>query len=280
MCAVLITKSTGEKEIFDPSKLVSSLRKAGATDGEANKILYEVERVLVDGASTVSIYKHAFGMLRHSVRHVAARYSMKRAIAELGPNGFPFEKFIAEIYKAQGFEAVTDQVVRGECVEHEVDVVAWKGDDLAMVEAKFHNEPGLKSDLKVALYVKARFDDLRDGTYEYGGKKRKVTSWELVTNTKFTETAIRYAECRKLPLIGWNYPREGNLEDLVSKYDLHPITSLTTLTGSEKRALIDKGFILAKHIAQKPKELESLGIDTKNISAVLDEVKNICKTHG
>ena len=77
----------------------------------------------------------------------------------LARDGFPFEKFVARLFNVWGYDTITDQTVMGSCVDHEVDVVAWKGNDLAMVEAKFHNEFGLKSDSKVVLYVKARYDD-------------------------------------------------------------------------------------------------------------------------
>ena len=262
----LITKSTGEQEPFDPKKLVSSLKRAGAGDEQANNVLSHVESEMVSGMSTGDIYRHAFSLLRHASRPVAARYSMKRAVAELGPNGFPFEKFIAEIFKAQGYEAVTDQIVQGHCIEHEVDVVAWRGNELIMVEAKFHNEQGMKSDSKVALYVKARFDDLKNGEFVYGGKTRKLSSWQLFTNTKFSDRAIQYAECQELSLVGWNYPRKGNLEDMIAQAHLHPLTALTTLSQAEKHAFLDQGLILCKQLIGLP----GLKSETQ------EEIRHIC----
>lgn len=277
MSQIFILKSTGEKEEFRPAKLVASLRKAGAGDSQANSILSHIQGELQDGMTTNDIYRHAFDLLRHSsAKPVIARYSMKRAIAELGPNGFPFEKFIAEIFKAEGYEAVTDQIVQGHCVEHEVDVVAWKGNDLAMVEAKFHNEQGIKSDLKVALYVKARYDDLKDQEFDYGGKLRKLTSFQLFTNTKFTDHAIRYAECNGLSLVGWNYPPKGNLEDLIAESNLHPLTSLMTLSAAEKRMLLDHGLVLCKQVAAQGNSLVNYGIPRDKILRVLEEITNLC----
>jgi hypothetical protein len=269
--AILVTKAAGERELFDPKKLVASLIRAGAGDAKANEIVRHVETELVSGMTTGEIYRHAFDLLRKTARPVAARYSMKRAIAELGPDGFPFERFIAEIFKARGYQAVTDQIVVGHCVEHEVDVVAWRDtadkSELVMVEAKFHNEPGLKSDLKVALYVKARFDDLREREYEYGGRPRQITSWQLFTNTKFSDRAITYAECQNLSLVGWNYPRKGNLEDLINESALHPLTSLTTLSQTEKRLLLDQGLVLCKQIVGRP-ELRP---------ETVEELSHLCK---
>lgn len=275
MSPLFIVKSTGEQEQFEPAKLVSSLRKAGASKDQAESVLLHIQREMVSGMTTAEIYSHAFKVLRKIARPVAARYSMKRAIAELGPEGFPFEKFIAEIFKAEGYEAVTDQTVQGHCVEHEVDVVAWKGNDLVMIEAKFHNEPGLKSDIKVALYVKARWDDLKGREYEYGGKMRPLTTFQLFTNTKFTDHAIRYAACSGLQLVGWNYPAKGNLEDLVMEVGLQPLTCLTTLSQAEKKVLLGAGIILCKQLISERSKLAEYGIDKSKIDDVIAEAEHL-----
>lgn len=278
MSPILITKSTGAQEAFEPEKLRLSLSKAGASAEQANAVTEHIQKELVAGMTTSEIYRHAFELLRklRASGRVAARYSMRRALAELGPNGFPFEKFVAEIFKAQGYEAVTDQIVQGGCVEHEVDVVAWKDGELVMVEAKFHNEPGLKSDLKVALYVKARFDDLKDRTFEFGGEKRKLTGWYLFTNTKFTDHAIRYAECQKLSLVGWDYPAGDSLEDRIERADLHPLTALPSLTSAEKKSLLDHGLVLCRDVKAHKDDLPSYGIPAGRASVILEEVSDIC----
>ena len=98
-----------------------------------------------------------------------------------------------------------------------MDGVAWNEEKLIMVEAKFHNELGIKSDLKVALYVKARMDDLKGSVFNYGGKDRKLSEGWLVTNTKFSSTAIHYGVCQNLVMIGWNYPEKGNLQDMIEE---------------------------------------------------------------
>jgi hypothetical protein len=276
MSPILIRKSTGEEESFDPAKLLGSLEKAGASRSEAEKVLLHIQGELVSGMTTHEIYKHAFVMLRHSSHPTALRYSMKRAISDLGPAGFPFEKFVSEIFKEEGYDVLTDQIIQGHCVPHEVDVIAWKDKQLIVIEAKFHNEPGIKSDLKVALYVKARFDDLKDAEYEYGGKKRKITSFELFTNTKFTDQALRYAECQGLKLVGWNYPLKGNLEDLVNEAGLHPLTSLTTISQTEKKSMLDAGLVLCKHVKDHQYDLTNYGVDKAKIPQILEEVEALC----
>lgn len=271
-----IVKSNGEKEFFDSAKLVYSLARAGADKNVVESIVRHIEGELSEDMTTAEIYRHAFELLRRTEKRVAVKYSLKRALLDLGPDGFPFEKFVAEIFKARGFETLTDQVVQGGCVEHEMDVVAWNDTELHMVEAKFHNEPGLKSDLKIALYIKARFDDLQTVDFSYGGKTRKLTRGWLFTNTKFTDHAIRYGECKKLSMVGWNYPHEKSLEDMVIEANLHPLTCLGSLSQSDKKILLKNGLSLCRHVAERKDELKAFGIDENRIPVVLDEIASIC----
>ena len=214
---VSIIKANGVREAFNPTKLRESLLRAGAEEESISSVMSRVLSELHDGTTTREIYDHAFKYLKEYKRPVAQRYSIRRALMEMGPTGFPFEDFVAEIFKARGFETLTRQTVLGGCVPHEVDVVAWNEEKLIMVEAKFHNELGIKSDLKVALYVKARMDDLKGSVFNYGGKDRKLSEGWLVTNTKFSSTAIHYGVCQNLVMIGWNYPEKGNLQDMIEE---------------------------------------------------------------
>lgn len=211
-----IVKANGVHEVFDPAKLRFSLTRAGADEDAISTVMAEVMHDLKDGMTTREIYNRAFNALHQYRKPVAMRYSLRRAIQELGPTGFPFEDLVAAVLKEQGYEALTRQTVLGGCVPHEVDVVAWNEQKLIMVEAKFHNEPGIKSDLKVALYVKARIDDLKENVFNYGGRDRKLTEGWLITNTKFSSTAIHYGVCENMVMIGWNYPEEGNLQDMIT----------------------------------------------------------------
>jgi len=215
---VSVIKASGEREPFNQDKLRASLARAGATKATVEKVVSHVSAELYDDMTTADIYKHAFSLLHNWKRPAASRYAVRRAVMELGPTGFPFEKFVAEIFKANGFETLVGQEVLGGCVLHEVDVVAWNDRKLIMAEAKFHNQLGVKSDLKVALYVKARIDDLKENVFHYGGKDRRLTDGWLITNTKFSSRAIHYGVCQGLTMIGWNYPEKGNLQDMIEEH--------------------------------------------------------------
>lgn len=270
---ITITKSDGTKQLFEEEKLISSLKRVGASPETIDDVAEEIGREIHDGMTTTEIYRRAFELLRKHSTKVAAKYSVRRAMIELGPDGFPFEKFVARVFKMWGYETVTDQIVMGKCVDHEVDVVAWKDDSLAMVEAKYHNEFGLKSDLKVSLYVKARYDDVAENEFDYGGKKRKLKERWLITNTKFTDKAIRYSECNAVKLLGWNYPDKGNLHDLITENSLHPITCLTSLTRDQKRELAAVNVLICLDLVGNPAVLKTIGIKAEEHEKILTEAQ-------
>ena len=270
-----IEKANGKHEAFDEEKLRSSLLRAGATAEEVEEVLGHIVAELFDGMTTTEIYKHAFSLLHATTKPVARRYSLRRAVMDLGPTGFPFEDFIAEVLKSKGYQTLTRQMVLGGCVQHELDVVAWNEKKLIMCEAKFHNQLGIKSDIKVALYVKARFDDLKENVFNYGGKDRSLDEGWLITNTKFSSTAIHYGECKNLTMIGWNYPEKGSLQDMIEQGSLHPVTCLTSLSTPEKNLLLSKGVVLCTAIKNNSAILKEILGESVNTDKVVSEINEL-----
>ncbi|MEK7642474.1 MAG: restriction endonuclease [Patescibacteria group bacterium] len=272
---ILIIKATGEREAFNPLKLRYSLEKAKAAPEIIERILTHIKMELKEGMTTRDIYSHAFNLLERESKPIALRYSLRNAVIEMGPTGFPFEQLIAEIMCVKGFETRTDFTAKGECVEHEIDVVAWNENRLIMIEAKFHNEFGIKSDLKTALYVKARWGDLEEKEFDTFGQKRKLDEGWLITNTKFTEQAIRYALCRNMKLIGWNFPQKGNLQDLIEDTGLHPITALKSISSSHKKALMEAGIIHVKQFTENLDVAKQCNIPSDKVEQAVLEIKQI-----
>ncbi len=273
---ITITKADGTKELFEESKLIYSLKNAGGNEAIIDEIINHISKEMYDGMPTSEIYSRAFKLLRTHSMPIAIKYSLRRALSELGPDGFPFEKYISRIFQSWGYETLIDQTVLGVCVPHEVDVVAWNEKKLIMVEAKFHNELDMKSDLKVVLYIKARFDDLAGTIFDYGGIKRKLTEGWLITNTKFTEQAIKYGECNHVKMLGWNYPTKGNLQDIIEELRLHPFTCLESLSNTHKRVLLKKNVVLCMDIYNNPQILEEIGMKSPEKEEVIAEIKMVC----
>ncbi|HMO78607.1 MAG TPA: restriction endonuclease [Candidatus Paceibacterota bacterium] len=226
---IKILKSNGQLELFNREKLRNSLKKSGASSILANEISDKIESELKNGIETSKIYKRAYEILNQKSKKTALRYSIRRKLSELGPTGFPFEKYIAKIMNAKGYKTQTGIMLVGKCIEHEIDVLAYDIDDLLLIEAKYHNEINTKTDTKVTLYIKARFDDLSEQEFLIEGKKRKMTNGLLITNTKFTENAKKYAKCANLDLISWDYPEKGNLYELIESTEIYPEKDLDLL---------------------------------------------------
>lgn len=270
--SILITKADGEQEPYDAAKLEQSLERAGASSTVRARIAAKIIRDLTPGMQTEDIYRHAFEILRREdATPVAARYSVKRAVFALGPSGFPFEQFIAEVLRAHGWKVRTGVTLTGRCAPHEVDVLAEKDGKRIGIEAKFHNEAGGKTDIKDALYVKARYEDL----HETHDASSHVDEGWLITNTHFTRNAIRYAQCSNLTLIGWDYPRKNNLFDMIEEARVHPLTCLTTLSDGEKHRLLESRIVLCKHVSA-PHVLEEFGIRQSRIPIILEEAQRLC----
>jgi hypothetical protein len=269
-----IIKADGTIETFDGSKLEASLRRAGAGVHTAERIRHTIESSIGSSVGTHEVYKRAFTMLRQESRAVAARYYLRRALLEFGPSGHPFEDFVAQMFKKEGWNIETRKLISGKCVTHEVDVYATRNGEFLAAELKYHNDPGYKTDVKNALYVKARFEDI----WQCDPKTQvcPVDQGFLITNTKFTTQAIQYANCAGLQLLGWSYPHEGNLYDRIVAAGLYPITALTLLKKSEKKLLIDQNIVTCEQVSQRRDALRALNIPSDRLGAIIAETDSLC----
>jgi len=146
-----IIKASGSKEKFRKEKIYSSLKRIGVDPRLAQKVSQEVTNTLGKRVSSERVLRRVTQCLRRENPIFAARYNLKRAIMELGPAGFLFEKYVSEIFREYGYLTQVGRMVRGYCVRHEIDVIAQKGKKHFMIECKYHNRRGTRSDIKVAL---------------------------------------------------------------------------------------------------------------------------------
>lgn len=272
-----IIKASGEEVEFNSDKLKSSLQRSGADQKTIKKIIDEVEKLLYNGITTKEIYKKAFEMLRKiSQPSTAARYKLKNAIFELGPTGFPFEKFVAAILSYEGYQTKVGVIVQGHCVSHEIDVVAEKDNQHFMIECKFHSDAGRFCNVKIPLYIQSRFLDVQTEWKKKPGHSSKFHQGWVYNNTRFTSDAIQYASCMELKLVSWDYPKGASLKERIDNSGLHPVTCLTTLTQFEKQKLLDKEIVLCMDLCNQPKLLNSIHISTKRQKNILREAHELC----
>ena len=268
-----IVKADGTIETFDPNRLQASLVRAGARAYAAEQITEQIAKTVVAGASSREIYARAFTLLRKEARPVAARYALRRALLEFGPSGHPFEDFVSHLFRANGWQVTTRQIMQGKCVAHEVDFYAIREGEHLAAELKYHNDPAYKTDLKIALYVHARFEDIWQCDPAY--RSCPVNRGFLITNTKFTGDAIAYASCAGIELLGWSYPRGTGLLEEMCRTKVYPVTTLTTLSRSEKRLLIDQGIIAVDTLIKRPDALDVLRLSPPRVGEIRAEANEL-----
>lgn len=268
-----ITKKSGDKVLFDEEKLRMSLKSSGAESNIIDKVVKELYIYVHDGMSTHKVYKKAYSILVKLSHRTAGRYRLKNAIMELGPTGYPFEKFVGALINHMGFETATGQIVKGRCVSHEVDVVAENNEKLIVVECKYHHQGKGKSDVKVPMYIRSRFNDIRQ-QWDLEGKLKGIDfeGW-LITNTRFTEDAEKFGSCSGLKLMSWDYPKGNCLKKLIDESGLHPITSLKSLTANEKKNILDQGVVLCKEIDKDL--LIRCNVNPRKFKKILNEAHKI-----
>jgi hypothetical protein len=267
---LVVVKKSGEKEAYDEEKVRRSMNRVGVPDNLKPEVLTHIKGKFVNGKiSTDDIFRHILEYLEPRDRKATLRFNLRQAIFELGPTGFPFEQYLAKIFKTMGYAVSTNNIMTGDCVRHEIDLMLEKEGHREIVEVKFHNHHVVKTDVQVALYTYARFLDVKD--------KNKIDNVWLVTNTKLTSDAISYANCKGMPVIAWNYPEHGNLQDLVEDPQMYPITILTSLSEQEKRRLIEKNVVFCRDLLTKSdEELADPLIRNNNLKKARDDAKLVC----
>lgn len=265
-----VIKANKTKELFNEEKVINSIKRAGVPEQIREEVLMHVKSKLYEGISTAEILQHILEFLESSKHsYASSRYSLKEGIMSLGPTGYPFEDFISRLLQAEGYKTQVRQILRGECITHEIDVVAEKNDKKVMVEAKFHNSPGTRSQIHVGLYTQARFEDIK--------QHNNFTEAWLVTNTKTTVDVNTYALCKNIQIMSWSYPEGQSLRDLIERHNLHPVTLMTTINQSQKRILLENHFVMCRDIVELPSCVDMLSLSREQREKVVAEASLISK---
>ncbi len=273
---IKIKKASGKIEDFDPNKLVKSLIRSGADREQAEEVLSKVLPDIKPHTSTKKIFRLAHKYLKRFNRSSVLRYSLKKALMRLGPTGYPFEKYVGELFKQYGYRTDVGAMLDGKCVRHEVDVLAKRGKEIALIECKFRNTAENAPDVKIAMYVHSRFRDLRSAMKSQY-PDTSFSGW-LVTNTRFTADAIQYAQCAGLKLKSWKHPGKESLEQMIEEKKLYPVTVVSGLTSQQIQKLFGQNIVLMKDLAQMDAiEIRKLlSITEKKAVRLKEEADRLC----
>lgn len=274
---VKIKKATGIIEDFDESKLLNSLIRSGAVPEHAREVVKQVGSQIRPHMSTKKIFRLAHKYLKKYNRASLLRYSLKEALLRLGPSGYPFEKYVGELLRNSGYTVKVGLVLEGRCVSHEVDVFAESADEIIMVECKYHNRSEGSHDVKTALYVHARHEDLRVALKKKY-RDKELSGW-LVTNTRFTEEAVKFAECSGLTIVSWRYPRKNSLEKMIEKLRLYPVTVMSNLTAQQIKTLISRNIILMRDLSrmEAPEIGSVLSVGDRKARTLKHQAEELCR---
>ncbi|HDP98376.1 MAG TPA: ATP-binding protein [bacterium] len=273
--SVEIKKASGETEPFDVAKLKASVQNAGAAENLINEIAADIEEWVYEGVTTQKIYERAYKLLQRKSGSRALRYKLKKALFNFGPTGYPFEHFIGELFKKQGYATEVAQVVDGRCITHEMDVIATKDGKQYLMECKFAHDQGNRLSIQVPLYVRSRVDDIIEKRKQMPEYKDVTFSAWVVTNARFSSDSIDYSKCSGLNLLGWDYPKGNGLKDIIERVNIFPITILSHLAKKEKQQLMEQGIVTCSQLWSNTTLLNSLGLSKKKQRNVLKELDEV-----
>ena len=265
-----VIKEDGEREPYDPVKVRRALSRSGLSQKEADEVMARLEPMIFDGITTKKIYSTLFRMVEKKAPEATHKFNLKRALIDIGPEGYEFEDFMSKLLNAQGYDTEVRMKVQGKCVSHEIDVIPSKGGKSYMMECKFHNQAGTRCRIQSILYVYSRFLDLREGARL--GLCRKFAAPWLATNTKFSEDVIKYAECMKLPLLGWHYPEKLSLEAMIEKTGCFPVSVIKMSSESLRRLLRNK-LVMVSDLPESAEKLTGFGISRHEAEEIIERAQ-------
>lgn len=277
-----ILKWNGERVDYEPSKIRRSLKRAGAKPDVIEHVLKKVRKHLRTNMTTKEVFRFVKMSLKEENSHIAHRYNLRRALGKLGPAGFKFEKYVASIFGASGYETeIPPNEYKGKCIFHEVDVVARKGAKTVMIEAKFRNDFRDYVKLKDSMATWARYEDLVDASL-LGSRTPHFDEVWIVSNGNISRRSRAWGVCKGMRIIGWHYPAKDSLAHMVDRSALYPITALDNVTRRELDLFADQGLMLCREIADsEPERLaHELGMNPKRTGNLVATCKAVVGHKG
>lgn len=270
-----IIKSTGEPQPFDKAKVRRTVLRSGVSEDIADRIADEVEKRVMEGMQTKEIYDMVVALLEREAPAASRRYDLRNAILRLGPAGFDFEKYIAELLAAYGYKTELPPILEGICITHEVDVLAEKDGRVAMIEAKLRQELGIFITIKDTMSTWARFLDIIDASKV--GKAPRLDECWIMTNSRLSTQSIQYGHCKNMVMLSWDHPKERPLPRWIDDVSLYPVTILKGVDANKLRAFSAANIMLLRDLVKMPpEELEkSLALPKETIKNLIEEAKMI-----
>ena len=252
-----VKKADGRLEQYDSSKVIRTALHLGLDRAEAESLEKELSERIRDGIPTSEILSMIHELARKFRPELVHVRDLREAISALRPKP-DFEEYARIVLREAGYLVEPGRVLEGRCVSHEIDGIAFKGEEVFVIEVKHHRNHHAYTGLGTVLELWAALEDLREG-YRLGFHPYAFTSAILVCNTKISLHAERYARCKGIMYMGWRYPRAFALSDIVSSKKIYPITMLRTLSSGMIERLGDRGIVTLNQLKElRPEDLADL----------------------
>ena len=272
---VNVTKYDGTKQAFNREKIIRTATRMGATRQAAEQIVDEIENKAYDGITTRKILQMLYTRLKKHRPTLKHQIDLRRALSLL--NSAPdFEQYIQQLLREHGYQVTPNQIIQGKCVQHEVDAIATKNNRTCFVEVKHHIKYHTPTGLDIPRIARAVLEDITEG-HQLGQNNHKIDYAMIVCNTKLSDYAKQYADCRKISHIGWSSPQNQDLQTMIETKKLYPITILKGLNTYTRNQLTSNGIITLKQLTEKSlTELKhKTGIHKNKLEPILEAARAI-----
>lgn len=239
---VFVTKADGSRQLWVREKVVRTCLRMGANSKVAFEVAEKIEGRLYNGISTQIILRMIFRFMRKYKPEIGRLFDLRRGLSLMNPKP-EFELFVQVLLMHNGFEVRPSQILKGKCVEHEVDAIARKEGVTYFVEAKHHLSYHSLTGLDESRIARAILEDVNEG-FTPSRFDWKIDRAMIVTNTKYSEHAIRYGKCRNILQIGWSSPENLGLQTMIEEKRLYPLSCLKDLSGEIRMRLVESGIVL------------------------------------
>jgi hypothetical protein len=270
-----VRKFDGSMQEFDRNRIVHTCLRNGASEETAGRIADRIERELSEGMTTKEILGLVWRYLGRHHPESQSRVDLRLALSLLRPRP-DFEIYASLILRSLGYSVESNKIMRGKCVEHEVDAIAQKEDRTYYVEIKHHDRMHTYTPLDVPMKVWATLQDLAEGK-KLGYHNVNFTNSMILCNTKFTNHACAYADCVGIDRIGWKSPSPNGLESIIEHNGLYPVTLLKEVDRRLQRLLVDNGILMLRQLLEEDATIltERRKISTSQLSSLRNKSRRI-----
>ena len=275
---VNVTKADGSKQLFDRDKVINTCIRMGANHPIAFQVAQKVESRAYEGIPTKEILQLIFRFMRRDKPGSGRLFDLRKGLSLMDSKP-EFETFVQVLLANNGFEVHPNRILKGRCVEHEVDAIARKDGVTYFVESKHHTSYHALTGLDESRIARAVLEDVSEG-FQIGSSDFGVDKAMIVTNTRYSEHAIRYGRCKDIMQVGWNFPVSQGLEKMIEEKKLHPLSCLRDLRREDRLMLVSCGLVLIKQlIVEDPWELvKKTGLRRQTVGDIIERARQSAKT--